>query len=222
MRLLVVEDEPRIASFIRRGLEEERHAVDVAPDGDDAVLLATTNDYDVILLDVLLPRKNGLAVCRELRAGGLTTPILMLTAKDSVEDKVAGLNTGADDYLTKPFAFDELLARVNALARRQSLDRSPLLRVGDLTLDPLTRDVRRGDAPIELTNKEYALLAFLMRRPAQVLTRTQIAEQIWDLNFDNESNVIDVYVRYLRKKIDAGGARPLIHTVRGVGYVIKA
>ncbi len=222
MRLLVVEDEPRIASFIRRGLEEERHAVDVAPDGDDAVLLATTNDYDVIVLDVLLPRKNGLAVCRELRAGGLTTPILMLTAKDSVEDKVAGLNTGADDYLTKPFVFDELLARVNALARRQSLDRSPLLRVGDLTLDPSTRDVRRGDAPIELTNKEYALLAFLMRRPAQVLTRTQIAEQIWDLNFDNESNVIDVYVRYLRKKIDAGGARPLIHTVRGVGYVIKA
>ncbi len=222
MRLLVVEDEARIASFIRRGLEEERHAVDVAPDGDDAVYLATTNDYDVILLDVLLPRKNGLAVCRELRARNVSTPILMLTAKDSVEDRVAGLRIGADDYLTKPFAFDELLARIDALVRRQSLDRSPVLRVDDLTLDPLTHEVRRDGRSIELTNKEYALLAFLMRRPGQVLTRTQIAEQIWALDFDNESNVIDVYIRYLRKKIDADGARPLIHTVRGAGYTMKA
>ncbi len=222
MRLLVVEDEARIASFIRRGLEEERHAVDVAPDGDDAVHLATLNDYDVILLDVLLPRKNGLAVCRELRARNVSAPILMLTAKDSVEDRVAGLRIGADDYLTKPFAFDELLARIDALVRRQSLDRSPVLRVADLTLDPLTHEVRRADRPIELTNKEYALLAFLMRRPGQVLTRTQIAEQIWDMDFDNESNVIDVYIRYLRKKIDADGARPLIHTVRGAGYTMKA
>ncbi len=221
MRLLVVEDEPRIASFIRRGLEEQRHAVDVAPDGDDALLLATTNEYDVILLDVLLPRKSGLAVCRELRARNVATPILMLTAKDSVDDKIAGLAIGADDYLTKPFAFGELLARINALVRRQSLDRAPLLRVDDLTLDPLTHVVRRGERSIELTNKEYALLAFLMRRPGQVLTRTQIAEQIWDMDFDNESNVIDVYIRYLRKKIDAAGARPLIHTVRGVGYTIK-
>jgi len=222
MRLLVVEDEARIVSFIRRGLEEEQHAVDVAPDGDDAVLLAMTNDYDVILLDLLLPRKNGLAACRELRARNVSTPILMLTAKDSVEDRVAGLRIGADDYLTKPFAFDELLARIDALARRQSLDRSPVLRVDDLTLDPLTHKVRRADRPIELTNKEYALLAFLMRRPGQVLTRTQIAEQIWDMDFDNESNVIDVYIRYLRKKIDADGARPLIHTVRGAGYTMKA
>jgi len=221
MRLLVVEDEARIASFIRRGLEEERHAVDVAPDGDDAVHLATLNDYDVILLDVLLPRKNGLAVCRELRARNVSAPILMLTAKDSVEDRVAGLRIGADDYLTKPFAFDELLARIDALVRRQSLDRSPVLRVADLTLDPLTHEVRRAGRLIELTNKEYALLAFLMRRPGQVLTRTQIAEQIWDMDFDNESNVIDVYIRYLRKKIDADGARPLIHTVRGAGYTMK-
>jgi len=221
MRLLVVEDERRIAQFIRRGLEEEQHAVDVAPDGDDAVLLATMNEYDVIVLDVLLPRKNGLAVCRELRAGRVTTPILMLTAKDSVEDKVAGLAIGADDYLTKPFAFDELLARINALVRRRSLDRSPLLRVGDLTLDRLTRVVTRGANAIDLTNKEFALLAFLMQRPGQVLTRTQISQQIWDMDFDNESNVIDVYVRYIRKKIDIGGARPLIHTVRGAGYVIK-
>jgi DNA-binding response OmpR family regulator len=222
MRLLVVEDEPRIARFIERGLKEEHHAVDVAHDGDDALLLATTNEYDVILLDILLPYKNGLAVCRELRARNVTTPILMLTAKDSVADKVAGLNTGADDYLTKPFAFDELLARVNALARRQAIDRAPVWRVGDVTLDPLTHEVRRGGEPIELTNKEYALLALLMRRPGQVLTRTQIAEQVWGLDFDNESNVIDVYIRYLRKKIDAGRERPLIRTVRGAGYTMKA
>ena len=221
MRVLVVEDEGRIARFIERGLEEERHAVDVAPDGDDAVLLATTNEYDVILLDLLLPRKNGVAVCRELRERNVHTPILMLTAKDSVEDKVTGLNSGADDYLTKPFAFDELLARVNALVRRQALARTPLLRAGDLTLDPLTHAVQRGGRPIELTNKEYALLALLMRRPGQVWTRTQIAEHIWDLDFDNESNVIDVYIRYLRRKIDDGAERPLIHTVRGVGYTLK-
>jgi DNA-binding response OmpR family regulator len=222
MRLLVVEDEPRLARSLRNGLEEEGHAVDVAPDGDDAVLLATTNEYDVIVLDVLLPRKNGFAVCREVRDHHVATPILMLTARDSVEDRVTGLNTGADDYLTKPFAFDELVARVNALARRRTLDRSPLLQVDDLTLDPATREVRRGGAPIVLTNKEYALLALLMRRPGQVWTRTQIAERIWDLNVDNESNVIDVYVRHLRRKIDVSDRRPLIHTVRGVGYTLKA
>lgn len=222
MRVLVVEDEARIARFIQRGLEEEHHAVDIAVDGDEGTTLAAINDYDVILLDILLPRKNGLAVLRELRERNVNVPILMVTAKDSVEDKVAGLNIGADDYLTKPFAFDELIARLNALARRRSLDRAPLLRVDNVTLDPLTHEVRRGDRVIELTNKEYELLAFLMRRPGQVLTRTQIAEGVWDLNFDNESNVIDVYIRYLRKKISAGNERPLIHTVRGVGYTIKA
>lgn len=221
LRLLVVEDEPRIARFIARGLEEEHHAVDVCYDGDDAVLLATTNTYDVILLDILLPRKSGLVVCSELRQSNVLTPILMLTAKDSVEDKVIGLNAGADDYLTKPFAFDELLARINALIRRQSLDRAPTLRVADLVLDPLTHVVQRGEDVVELTNKEYALLALLMRRPGQVLTRTLIAEQIWDLHFDNESNVIDVYIRHLRKKVDEGRERPLIHTVRGVGYTIR-
>ncbi len=222
MRLLVVEDEQRLAHSLRRGLQEERHAVDVAADGDEAISLALTNDYDVILLDILLPRKNGLAVCRELRAAHVLAPVLMLTAKDSVADKVAGLNAGADDYLTKPFAFDELLARVNALARRQTLDRAPLLRVGDLTLDPLAHEVRRGDALIELTNKEYALLAVLMRRTGQVFTRTQIAEQVWDMTVENDSNVIDAYIRLLRKKVDAGRERSLIHTVRGVGYSIKA
>ncbi len=222
MRLLVVEDEARIARFIRRGLEEEGHAVDVATDGDEAIVLATTNDYDVILLDILLPRRNGLAVCHDLRQRNVATPILMLTAKDSVQDKVAGLNSGADDYLTKPFSFDELVARVNALTRRQALARSPILSVADLTLDPISHDVRRGGDPIELTNKEYALLALLMRRPGQVLTRTQIAQQIWDMDVDSDSNVIDVYIRYLRKKVDAGRDQPLIHTVRGVGYTIRA
>jgi len=222
MRLLVVEDEARIARFIRRGLEEEGHAVDVATDGDEAIVLATTNDYDVILLDILLPRRNGLAVCHDLRQRNVATPILMLTAKDSVQDKVAGLNSGADDYLTKPFSFDELVARVNALTRRQALARSPILSVADLTLDPISHDVRRGGDSVELTNKEYALLALLMRRPGQVLTRTQIAQQIWDMDVDSDSNVIDVYIRYLRKKLDAGRDQPLIHTVRGVGYTIRA
>ncbi len=221
MRLLVVEDERRLAHSLRRGLEEERHAVDIACDGVEAVDLALTNDYDVILLDVLLPRKNGLAVCRELRAANVLAPVLMLTARDGVADRVEGLNTGADDYLTKPFAFDELLARVNALARRRSFDRAPLLRVGDLTLDPATREVRRGGEPIELTNKEYALLAALMRRPGQVLTRTQIADQVWDMTVSNDSNVIDAYIRLLRRKVDAGREYSLIHTVRGVGYSMK-
>ena len=221
MRLLVAEDEERLAHSLRRGLVEERHAVDLAGDGDEALSLATTNDYDVILLDILLPRKNGLAVCRELRAANVHAPVLMLTALASVADKIEGLNTGADDYLAKPFAFGELLARLNALARRRAVDRSPVLRVGDLTLDPVTREVRRGEVPVVLTNREYALLATLMRRPGQVLSRTQIADQVWDLTIDNDSNVIDAYIRLLRRKVDAGRERPLIHTVRGVGYTIK-
>jgi DNA-binding response OmpR family regulator len=221
MRVLVVEDEVRIARFIQRGLEEEHHVVDLAGDGDEALALAAANTYDVILLDVLLPRKNGLAVCRELRERNVQTPILMLSARVTVDDRIRGLNIGADDYLTKPFSFDELVARINALARRQALDRTPLLRVGDLTLDPLTHEVRRDGRLIELTNKEYALLALLMRHPGHVLTRTQIAEQIWNMDQDTESNVIDVYIRYLRRKIDEGREQPLIRTVRGAGYTIK-
>ncbi len=221
MRLLVVEDEQRLAHSLRRGLVEERHLVDLAGDGDEAVALATTNDYDVILLDILLPRKNGMAVCRELRAAKVFTPVLMLTARGSVADKIEGLNTGADDYLAKPFAFGELLARVNALARRRSIDRAPILSVGDLVLDPATREVRRDGRPIDLTNREFALLAALMRRPGQVFSRTQIADQVWDLTIENDSNVIDVYIRLLRRKVDVGRERPLIHTVRGVGYAIK-
>lgn len=221
VRLLVVEDEQRLAHSLRRGLAEERHAVDLAGDGEEAVALATTYDYDVILLDILLPRKDGLVVCRELRAAQVSTPVLMLTARGGVADRIEGLNTGADDYLAKPFAFGELLARVNALGRRRGFDRAPLLRVADLVLDPATREVRRGDLPISLTNREFALLAALMRRPGQVLSRTQIADQVWDLTVENDSNVIDVYIRLLRCKVDDGRERPLIHTVRGVGYAIK-
>jgi DNA-binding response OmpR family regulator len=222
MRILVVEDEPRIALSIRKGLEQERHAVDVAADGDEAVLLAMTNEYDAIVLDILLPRKNGVAVCRELRSNHVITPILMLTAKDSVADKVAGLNAGADDYLTKPFAFDELVARVNALARRQTLARVPVLQVDDLTLDPINREVRRDGRMIELTNREYALLAVLMRRPGRIVTRNEIVEQIWDLEVDIESNVVNVYIAQLRRKVDSGRTQPLIRTIRGVGYTIRA
>jgi DNA-binding response OmpR family regulator len=194
----------------------------VAADGDEAVTLATTNEYDAIVLDILLPRKNGMAVCRELRADHVVTPILMLTARDTVADKVDGLNAGADDYLTKPFAFDELIARLNALARRQALARAPVLQLDDLTLDPINREVRRAGRLIELTNREYALLAVLMRRPGRIVTRSQIVEQIWDLEVDTESNVINVYIAQLRRKIDQGRERPLIRTIRGVGYTIRA
>jgi DNA-binding response OmpR family regulator len=221
MRILVVEDERRIARFIQRGLEERHHTVDVAGDGDEALLLARTNRYDLIVLDLLLPRRDGMAVCQELRAGGERAPILMLTARDTVPDRVAGLNAGADDYLTKPFAFDEFIARVNALARRRNLDCIPTIRVADLELDPLRHEVRRAGRMIELTNKEYALLALLLQRPGQVFTRTQIAEGVWGLNFDSESNVIEVYVRSLRRKIDTGHERPLLYTVRGVGYAVR-
>ena len=221
MRLLVAEDEERLAHSLRRGLVEERHAIDLAGDGDEALSLATTNDYDVILLDMLLPRKNGLAVCRELRAANVHAPVLMLTALDSVADKIEGLNTGADDYLTKPFAFGELLARLNALARRRAFDRSPMLRVARPHARPRHPRGAPGRGAIALTNREYALLATLMRRPGQVLSRTQIADQVWDLTIENDSNVIDAYIRLLRRKVDAGRERPLIHTVRGVGYTIK-
>ena len=222
MRILVVEDELPIAAALRRGLEQERHAVDVAADGEEALLLAMTNEYDAIVLDLMLPRKHGLAVCRELRERRIITPVLMLTARDSVQDRVTGLNVGADDYLTKPFAFDELVARLNALMRRQALDRAPVLQVDDLSLDPTNREVRRGNTVIELTNKEYALLAVLMHRPGRIVTRRQIEEQLWDLGADTESNVINVYIAQLRRKIDADRARPLIRTVRGVGYTMRA
>ncbi|PYM19788.1 MAG: DNA-binding response regulator [Candidatus Rokuibacteriota bacterium] len=222
MRILVVEDERKVASFIRQGLEEEGHAVEVARDGAEAVDLLSGPPYDLIVLDVMLPRRDGFAVLRELRGRGVATPVLMLTARDAVADKVTGLDLGADDYLTKPFAFAEFLARVRALLRRGSDQRPPVLRIADLTLDPATRYVTRGTRRVELTTREYALLEYFMRRTGRVLTRPMIAEHVWGIDFDHESNVIDVYVGYLRKKVDQDGETRLLHTVRGAGYVMKA
>jgi heavy metal response regulator len=221
MRILEVEDEPRIADFIRRGLTEQGYAVDLATDGDEALDWLAVAPYDLIILDVMLPVRDGFAVCRAIRLQGNQVPILMLTARDAVEDRVRGLDSGADDYLVKPFAFAELLARIRALARREPVATGTQLRVGDLTLDTITRGAARGADPIHLTNKEYALLEYLMRHPNQVLTRTMIAEHVWNYNFDNLSNVIDVHIRYLRRKLDDPYAVKLIQTVRGAGYRIS-
>jgi DNA-binding response OmpR family regulator len=223
MRILVAEDERKVASFIRQGLEEEGHAVEVADDGETALdLIVNGPPYDLVVLDVMLPKRDGFAVLRTMRGRGVRTPVLVLTARDSVTDKVTGLDVGGDDYLTKPFAFDEFLARVRALLRRGSDSRAPTLRVGELTLDPARRDVRRGERRITLTTREYALLEYLMRNAGRVLTRPMITEHVWGLDFDPESNVVDVYVGYLRRKIDAEGERPLLQTVRGAGYTLKA
>jgi DNA-binding response OmpR family regulator len=222
MRILVVEDERKVAGFIRQGLEEEGYAVDVAPDGPQGLELARAGVHDLIVLDIQLPRMDGLAVLRTLRRELVTTPVLLLTVRGSVEDKVLGLDAGADDYLPKPFAFQEFLARVRALFRRGRKGGETALRAGDLVLEPARRVVTRGGAGIELTAREYALLEYFMRNPGRVLTRTMIAEHVWNIDFDSETNVIDVYVNYLRKKIDAGHEPKLIQTVRGVGYVLKA
>ena len=222
MRILVVDDDRRLCAVIKRGLLEEAYAVDLAYDGEDGEYLAEVNPYDLIILDIMLPVKDGIEVCRELRAKKITTPILMLTAKDTVEDRVKGLDTGADDYLVKPFAFSELLARVRALLRREGTSRSPELRVGDLVLNTLTRHVRRGHRPIELTTKEYVILEYLMRHPKMVVTRTMIEEHAWDYDFDSLSNLVDVYIRRLRRKLDTEGEDSLIQTVRGAGYRLKA
>lgn len=221
MRILLVEDDRKVASFIRKGLTEDGYAVDVASDGETGLAMGLDRLHDVIVLDVMLPGKPGFQVVRELRQAKVATPVLLLTARDAVEDKVQGLDAGADDYLTKPFAFAELLARVRALLRRGTAARAPVLQVADLTLDPATRTVARGGEAISLTNREFALLEYLLRNASRVLTRTMIAEHVWDYSFDSATNVIDVYVNYLRKKIDAGRERKLIHTVRGVGYILK-
>lgn len=220
MRVLVVEDEAAIADFIVRGLTEHGYAVDLTSDGAAALDLASVASLDVIVLDIMLPKVDGLTVCRRLRERGDRTPILILTARDTVEDRVRGLDTGADDYLLKPFAFAELVARVRALSRREPALTGTVLRVADLELDTTTRDVRRGDDAIELTAKEYALLEYLMRNPNRVLTRTMITERIWNYDTINAGNVIDVYIGHLRRKIDDGHAPHLIHTVRGAGYKI--
>jgi heavy metal response regulator len=222
MRILLVEDDRKVASFIRKGLEEEGYAVDVAADGETGLQMGLDRLHDLIVLDVMLPAKPGFQVTRELRQGKVATPVLMLTSRDTIEDKVQGLDAGADDYLTKPFAFAELLARVRALLRRGVDARAPKLQVADLILDPATRSVTRGGQPITLTNREFALLEYLMSNAGRVLSRTMIADHVWDYNFDSGTNVIDVYVNYLRKKIDAEKEPKLLHTVRGVGYVLKA
>jgi heavy metal response regulator len=221
MRLLVVEDEKKVASFIKQGLEEEGYAVDVASDGEEGLTMAMDGVHDLIVLDIQLPGKDGLSVLQCLRKEEVKTPILLLTVRATIEDKVLGLDAGADDYLTKPFAFQEFLARVRALLRRRADAEPVLLQLGDLMLDAARRTVYRGEEKIELTAKEFTLLDYFMRNPGRVLTRTMIAEHVWDYDFDSMTNIIDVYVNYLRKKIDAGREPKLIHTVRGVGYVMK-
>ena len=222
MRILVVEDEHKLAAVVRRGLEEHGYAVDVAYDGDDALAMAQAEPYDLIVLDIMLPGIDGITVCQRLREARKNMPVLMLTARDTVDDRVAGLDAGADDYLVKPFAFRELLARVRALLRRDGLSRDPVLRVGDLELDTVSHEVRRSGRFVDLTSKEYAMLEYFMRNPNRVLTRTQIAEHVWDYDFMSMSNVIDVYVRYLRRKLGDDQEPRLFRTVRGTGYQLRA
>jgi len=223
MRVLIVEDERKISAYVKRGLEEQGYAVDAVYSGRDALDWAEAAPYDLIILDILLPELDGLSVCRELRRRGARMPILMLTARDSVDDRVAGLDAGADDYLVKPFALKELLARLRALTRRAAeAAKSSVLQVADLSLDTLTHRVKRGSKAIELTAKEYAVLECLLREPERVLTRTMIAEHVWNYDVFNQSNVVDVYIRNLRRKIDDGHDLKLIHTVRGAGYRLSA
>jgi len=222
MRILVVEDDPSIANFVRQGLTEAGHAVDLARDGREGLEYALAADYDILVLDIMLPQMDGLALLSELRRRGDKTPTLMLTARDTVEDRVQGLDVGADDYLVKPFAFPELMARVRALLRRPPLQTGTTLQVGDLLMNTAKREVRRNGRLIDLSPREYAVLEYLMRHPNQVLTRTQIGEHVWNFDFYNESNVVDVYIGYLRRKIDKGEPIPLFQTVRGVGYRLSA
>jgi heavy metal response regulator len=221
MRILIVEDEKKVARFIQQGLEEEHYSVDVAHDGERGALLAETQGYDLLILDVMLPKLSGIEITRRLRASRVATPILMLTAKTATEDKVAGLDSGADDYLTKPFAFAELLARVRSLLRRGSKEKSTVLSIADLELDTVSHKAKRGGKAFDLTAKEYALLEYFLRNKNRVLSRTIISEHIWDYNFDTGTNLIDVYVNHLRNKVDSGFEKKLIHTVRGVGYVLR-
>jgi two-component system, OmpR family, copper resistance phosphate regulon response regulator CusR len=221
VRILLVEDESRVAGFIARGLREQSYAVDIAPDGEQAVYLASVNAYDLVILDLMLPIKDGYAVCREIRAAGLRVPILMLTARDAVDDRVAGLDSGADDYLVKPFDFKELLARLRALLRRSATLRPAVACVADLVLDTGSHHVERAGKAVTLTAREYALLEFLVLNEGRVVGREEIAEHVWDETFDPFSNVIDVYIRRLRGKLDAGFSPRLIHTLRGAGYLLS-
>ena len=222
MKILVVEDEKKVGAFIKKGLEEDRYSVELAYDGDKGEELASHGSFDLIILDILMPKKDGLTLLRELRAKQISTPVLMITAKGSVDDKVKGLDSGADDYLVKPFAIAELLARVRSLLRRGGPEKSTTLAVADLTLDLVSHKASRGQNIIELTGKEYTLLEYFMRNTNKVLSRTIISEHIWNYNFDTGTNIIDVYINHLRNKIDGEFGKKLIHTVRGVGYMMKA
>ena len=218
MRILIVEDEKKVAGFIKKGLEEETYAVDVAYDGEEGLHLGSEGHYD---LNIMLPKINGLEILSQLRTQGSDIPILLLTAKDAVDDRVTGLNKGADDYLTKPFAFSELLARIRVLLRRGKAEVKTILQIADLSLDLVSHKVNRGEDEIELTGKEYSLLEYFIRNQGKVLTRTMIAEHVWDYNFDTFTNVIYVYINHLRNKIDKGRKGKLLHTLRGVGYIMK-
>ena len=221
MRILVVEDEKKVASFIKKGLEEQSYVVDTAFDGLEGERLASQTPYDAIILDVLLPKQDGVVTCQKIRHRGVSTPVLILTALGETDDKVRGLDSGADDYLTKPFHFEELLARVRALLRRKSQDKSALLQAGSLVLDPVTRKVEREGRQIRLTSREFALLEYFMRNKGQILARANLAQHVWNVSFDMESNVIDVYVKLLRQKIDRGFDQPMLQTIVGAGYVLK-
>ena len=222
MRVLVVEDEKKLGELLGRGLREEGYAADVADRGEEARWMARAVDYVAIVLDVMLPGADGFEICRRLRRDGVWTPVLMLTARDAVDDRVVGLDAGADDYLTKPFAFEELLARIRALTRRAPVERPPVLEVGDLRLDPAAHRAWRGERELDLSAKEFAMLALFMRRPGLTLSRTQLLDGAWDISFESRSNVVDVYVRYLREKIDRPFGRDSIETIRGVGYRLRA
>ena len=222
MKILVVEDDRTVGQYVKRGLEEQRYHADLVADGMEGLRLASGGRYDLIVLDLRLPEMNGLEVLRTLRDRGNTTPILVLTAQDAVDFKVQALRSGADDYVTKPFSFEELLARVEALGRRPKEIRAQVLRIGDLELDMATREVTRAEERIDLTPKEYTVLEYLMRHAGRVMSRTLITEYAWDYHFDPGTNIVDVVINRLRKKVDSGHAQKLVHTVRGVGYVVKA
>lgn len=221
MRILLIEDEKRISNFITRGLKEKKFVVDAAFDGEEGLYLAENCPYDCILLDIMLPKKDGFEICKELRRKKINTPILMLTARHAVKDRINGLNTGADDYLSKPFAFAELLARIRALTRRHLDEKTNVLTVADLELNTLNQEVRRADKKLFLTAKEYMLLQYLMMHTNQIVTRTMISEHVWEEEFNSFSNIIDVHMTHLRKKVDGGCKKRLIHTVRGSGYILK-
>ncbi len=221
MKLLIIEDEKKVAKFIEQGLREERYELELAYDGEDGLEKAITGEFDGIILDLMMPKRDGISLLRELRARGITTPVLILTAKGTIQDKITGLDSGADDYLSKPFHFEELTARIRSMLRRSSVEKTTQLKVGDLALDPISRKARRSNTEIELTTREYALLEYLMRNADRVLSRSVITQHVWNYNFAVDSNLVDVYINRLRNKVEVDGGSRLIHSIRGVGYVMR-